>query len=270
MLRKASAFTLPAMSLLLVLPFLAGCGGRVEDPMAMLQDTARNSRAEASMHAQMSATLTPEEGEGGLGLNIQGDAWLDMDAAVAEARFTVMGMELSLRYVDGTAYLQMGGTWYEVASGIMPGIGPGALGAAVEIFTSFPDILTCASEANEVGEEEVGGLKCVVLGVVPDLAAISNLESVRKLADELYMTPQEVEEYLADAEPEMKVSVEKGKLLMRKIYIAANLNLSGLGSVGGLVSLPETARLEFSAQIPEYGMVVEVQPPAEVKPFQGL
>lgn len=269
MLRKAATKTLPALSLLLVLSFLAGCG-RVEDPMAMLQDTARNSRAEASMHAQMNATLTPEEGAGGLGLNIQGDAWLDMDATVVEARFTVMGMELSLRYVDGTAYLQMGGTWYEIGSGLIPGVGPGALGAAVEMFASFPDILTCASEVNEVGEEEVGGLKCVVLEVVPDLAAISNLESVRKLADELYMTPQEIEEYLADAEPEMKVSVEKGKLFLRKIYIAANPNLSGLGSVGGLVSLPEKACLELSIQIPEYGAAVEVQPPAEVKPFQGL
>lgn len=271
MSKKNAVWVSLSLSFLAALLLAAGCGnGAVKDPAGHLEEAARKAREEGSVHAQVNATLSPQEGESGLALNVQGDAWMDMEAGVAEARFTVMGMELSLRYVNGTAYLQMGGSWYEIKGEIISGIGEGAVGAAVDVITSFPQIFSSAAEVEQVGEEEIGGRACVVLRVVPDLAAISELEAVRKLADELEMTPEEVEEYLADAEPTMEVSVQKDDPVIRRMFITAKIDLSELGSVGGLITLPEKARLELWMEMPEYGMPVEVQAPAEARPFEGL
>lgn len=267
---KTSILLAAALPLLLALFLCGGCGGKAKDPAQLVDEAVRAARDAGSVHAQMNVGLEPLEGEAGVGMKAQGDAWLDMDAEVLEARFTVMGMELSLRYLDGKAYLQWGGGWYELSGEIVSGVGAGAIPAAFGVLMSYPDLLASAVEAEERGGKSVGGNECVEIGVVPDLAAVAALEPVRELAAELGMTPREVEEYLEAAGLEMRVCVQKGEPVIREIFLAADVELPRMGGVAGISVLPERARVEITVGFPEYGMQVEVQAPSDVKPFKGL
>lgn len=256
-----------ALTLTLV---LAGCGGdKAQSPQEALTAAALAAREAGSAHAQMNVSISPLEGEGGMGLNVQGDAWLDMDARALEARFTVMGFELSLRYVEGAAYVQFGGTWYELQPDSL-GVGEGTIGALFQVLAAIPDIISSAAEVNELGDKKVGSYECTNMEVVPDLEAIAALEPVQQLAAELDMEMDELVQYLQDADIVMQVCVEKDEPIIRQAFIAATVELPSIGDLVGIALLPEIARVEMTVDFPEYGMEVDVQVPEDAKPFEGL
>jgi hypothetical protein len=193
-----------------------------------------------------------------------------MDAKVMEARFTVMGMELSLRYVDEVAYLQLGGKWYILEGEVIAGVGEGTIAAMVNLLASYPEIFSETSEVNDLGDKKVGDYQCTNLEVVPDLQAMAGLESVQQLAAELDMTAEEIETYLHDADLRMEVCVQKDEPVMRQVYLAANLELPEMGQIAGIPLLPAKAHIELTIDISEYGMKVEVQAPPEATPFKSL
>ena len=249
---------------------LAGCGdGKIKDPQEALAAAALAAREAGSAHAQMNVSISPLEGEGGMGLNVQGDAWLDMDARALEARFTVMGFELSLRYVEDTAYVQFGGTWYELQPDAL-GVGEGTIGALFQVLAAIPDIITSGAEVNELEDKKVGNYECTNFEVIPDLEAIAALEPVQQLAAELDMEMDELVQYLQDADVVMQVCVQKDEPVVRQAFIAATVELPDIADVIGIALLPEIARVEMTVDFPEYGMEVDVQAPEDAKPFEGF
>jgi len=247
-----------------------GCGGKTQDPKETLAQAARGAREAGSVHAQINVILAPLEGESGLGVNVQGDAWLDMNGKALEARFTVMGMELSLRYVDGKAYLQMGGKWYVLTGEVIAGIGEGVIGALVNVLVTYPELFSSTAEVSELGDKKVGDYQCTNLKVVPDLQAIAALGPVQKLAGELDMTADEIEGYLQGTDLKMEACLQKKEPVIREVYLAANVELPQMGEVAGIPLLPTKAHMEAQIDFPEYGMMVEVQPPPNPAPFKGL
>jgi len=247
-----------------------GCGEEKRNPTEMLDQAAQSAREANTIHAQLNAVLTPQEGESGMGLSAQGDAWLDINARTMEARLTVLGMELSLRYVGETAYLQMGGKWYTLKGEVVAGIDEGAIAAAVDLLASFPELLSANSGVNDLGDMKVGEYQCAHLEVQPDVQAMAGLEVVRRLAEEMDATEQEVEGYLRDADPHMEVWVQKDEAVIRQVFISANLELPEMGKIAGIPLLPSKSHLELTINISEYGVKVEVQPPQEAAPFKGF
>ena len=270
MARKTFCLAFVLAALMTAALILGGCGEKSQDPQEALSAAAQAARDAGTVHAQMSVALSPLEGEAGMGLNIQGDAWIDMDAGVMEARFTVMGMELNLRYVDGTAYLQFGGKWYEVTGEVIDGIGEETIDAAVNVLTSLPEIISSNLELKELGDKKVGDYDCTNLEIVPDLQAISAMDSVQKLADELGMTAEELEDYLAGADVVIEVCIQKDEPIIREAFLAASMELPSISDVMGIPLLPEKARIEITIDFPEYGVEVDVQAPADAAPFEGL
>jgi hypothetical protein len=261
---------IPLAVLLAAVILVGGCGGNNAGPGEALAAAAQAAREAGSAHARMNMTVSPVEGETGMGLNIQGDAWMDIDAARLEARFTVMGMEVSLRYVDATAYLQFGGKWYVISGDILEGMGENAVAAAVDVLASIPEIIVLSVEVNEVGDEKVSGYECTKIEVLPDLKTISNLEPVRKLAAELDMDGDELALYLEEADVVLEVWVQKDDPTIRRVFLAASVELPYIGDLVGIPLLPEKARVEIMVDFPEYGVEVDVQPPADAAPFRGL
>jgi hypothetical protein len=249
---------------------VAGCGGQAQDPQESF-DAATQAASEAgNAHARINVTASPLEGEQGMSLNLQGDAWMDMDAEELEARFTVMGMEVSLRYVGGTAYVQIGGTWYALEGEVMEGVGEGTVDALVSTLSSVPEIISSTREVRELGEKKVGDYDCMVLEVVPDLQAISSMDPVRDLASELGMSEEEILEYLEEADVVIEVCVQKDEAVIRQVYLAASTELPALDEVIGMPLLPEMARVEITMDFPEFGMDLDVKAPEDAKPFEGL
>ncbi len=268
--RKALCLSFTLALVLAATLVLYGCGTKSQDPKEMLAAATQAARAAGSTHAQINAVISPLEEEPGMGLNIMGDAWLDMDSGALEARFTVMGLELSLRYVDGTAYLQFGDEWYVLTADVLEGVGEGTIEALTGVLASMPEIFSYSMEVKELGTEKVGDYECTRIEVVPDLQAISSLESVEKLAGELGMDADELAAYLEDAGVVMEVCVQKDEPVIREIYVAASVELPSIGDLVGIPLLPEKARVEITMDFPEYGMDVEVQAPSDAKPFKGL
>lgn len=267
---KRLALTVPLFAMLAAALLLGGCGGAKPDPRESFAAAAQAAREAGSAHAQINVVLTPLEGEKGMGLNLQGDAWMDMDAGALEARFTVMGMELSVRYVDETAYLQFGGKWYVVQGEVMDGVGEGAIGALMGTLSSLPQIISSTLEVEEVGEKKVGDYDCILLKVVPDLRAISAMDAVSRLAAELDMSEDELREYLEDADVVIEVCVQKSEPVIRQVFMAASTELPSVSDIVGIPLLPEMARVEITMDFPEYGMEVDVMAPADAVPFEGL
>jgi hypothetical protein len=268
--RKALPLAVTLAAVLAIFLLLSGCGGEKHDSAELLDQAAQNAREAGTVHAQLNVVLTPLEGESGMGINVQGDAWLDMDAKVMEARFTVLGMELSLRYVDDTAYLQLGEDWHILEGEIMAGIGEETIVAMVDALASYPDIFSQTSEVNELEEKKVGNYQCTNLEVVPDLEAIAALDAVQQLAADLDRSSEEIETYLRDADLRMEVCVQEDEQVMRQVFLAADLDLPEMGQVMGIPLLPSNAHLDLTIDISEYGVKVEVQPPPEATPFQDL
>ncbi len=270
MTRRSLVLTFAMTFMLATVMILGGCGTQEQSLEESFAAATRAAREAGSAHAQINASLSPLEGEGGMGLNIQGDAWIDMNAVALEARFTVMGMELSLRYVDGTAYLQFGGQWYVVEGEVMEGIDEGTIDAMISLLSSIPEIISSTVELSEVEERKVGDYECTQLEVVPDLQAISTMDPVLELADELGMSSDEVLEYLEDADVEIEVFIQKDDPVIRRVYLAATMELPSMGDVVGIPLLPEKARIEITMDFPEYGVEVDVRAPKDAKPFKGL
>jgi hypothetical protein len=260
----------PLIAILVAALFLAGCGGKARDPLEAFTMAAQAAREAGSMHARLNVALSPLEGEQGMGLNVQGDAWMDMDMDRLEARFTVMGMEVSMRYVDGTAYVQFGGTWYVLEGVVVEGIGEGTIDALVGMLSDIPEIISSTREVNELGEKTVGDCECRLFEVVPDLQAISAMDSVVELAGELEMSSGEVLEYLEEADTVIEVCVQKDEPIIRQVFLAASLELPSVSELLGIPLLPENARVEITMDFPEYGVDVNIKAPEGAVPFEGL
>jgi len=184
---------------------LAGCGGKAGDPMDDLSAAARHAGEAGSVHAQANIILEPLEGEQGIGLNVQGDVWLDMNKEALEARFTVMGMELALRYVDGTAYTEWGGEWYYLTDEGAAGLGVGSVKALVRLLFNYPDILSNVSGVEELGDKKIGDYDCRELKVTLDIEAVTAMQSVQELAAGMDITPEEIDDYLKESGLEVTV-----------------------------------------------------------------
>lgn len=249
---------------------LAGCGEKSSDPQNDLSLAAQHAKDAGSVHAQANITLEPLEGEPGMGLNIQGDAWLDLNAEALEARFTVMGMELSLRYVDGTAYVEWGGEWYYLTDEAVADLGIGAIESLVKLLVNYPDLFSNVSGVVELGDKTVGDYECTEIRVTLDVEAITAMEPVQELAAEMDVTPDEINDYLKESGLEITVCVQKDEPVIREIYIVADVELPEVGEVAGIPLLPTRAHMEMQVIFPEYGVQVEVQPPTDAKPFEGL
>jgi hypothetical protein len=250
---------------------LGGCGGaKTQDPKESLEEAARNAREAGSVHAQVNIALTPLEGEAGMALNVQGDARLDMNTKAMEASLTVLGMELSLRYVDQKAYLQFGGKWYTLSGNVVAGIGEGTIASAVNTLASYPELLSSAVEVTELGEKTIGGIKCNNLKVTADTQAVAAMATVQQLAGELGMTAEEIEGYLKDADLQIEVCVQKDEPILREVYLSLNTELPNVGKIMGMDLIPSSAHIEITIDAQEYGVPVEVQAPANATPFKGL
>lgn len=271
MLRK-SFFTGGFFLVLVALAALAfsGCGKEERDDSRDLTEAAAAAVEAGSAHAQLNATLTPLEGETGMEVSVQGDAWLSLEPLLAEARLTALGLELSVRYAEGALYLQMGGTWYRVSPDGLAGMGEGAVQAAVEAVKDLPDILSTARSVTYLGEKKVGGVPCRLLSVELDLEAAASLETVRRLAEAMLVGVQEVVEYLEESNLQLEVCLEEKKPVIREVFLAMDVDLTSLPEISGIPLLPQRARLQAFFQFPEYGMEVEVQPPLESVPFTGF
>jgi outer membrane murein-binding lipoprotein Lpp len=249
---------------------LGGCGGKAQDPKEALEQAASSAREAGSIHAQMNIALSPLGGEAGMALNVQGDARLDMNTKIMDAGFTVMGMELSLRYVDKKAYLQFGSKWYILSGDIAAGIGEGTIASVVNTLASYPDLLSSAVEVTELGEKTIGGYKCDNLQVTADPQVVASLDPVQQLAGDLDMTAEEIEAYLRDSDLQIEVCVQKDEPIIREVFLSLNTELPDIGKIAGMDLLPSQAHVEITIDIQEYGIPVEVQPPENASPFKGL
>ncbi|MBN2025168.1 MAG: hypothetical protein JW854_00195 [Actinobacteria bacterium] len=270
MTSKATFLSIPLCLFLTATLVLAGCGGKSQDPQETLAAATRAASEAGSAHAQLNVVISPLDEGPGMALNIMGDAWLDMNRDMLEARFTVMGLELSLRYVDDTAYLNLGGDWYVLTSDIVAGVGEGAIAAIVRVLASVPEILSSNIGVKELGTEKVGDYECTRMEVMPDLQAISSLENVAELAGELDMDADELMAFLEDADIVIEVCIQNDEPVIREVYVAATSELPSVGDIMGIALLPEMARVEITMDFPEYGMEVDVQAPEDAQPFEGL
>ena len=264
--RAASAlFALLAAALL-----VAGCGGKARSPRERLEAAARAARDAGSLQARLNLGLSPLEEGKGMSLSLEGDARVDLGKGAVEALLTAMGMEVSLRYVDGRAYMQLGGTWYALEGELGGGIDASLIGAVVDFLPSLPELLSGASEVREVGERKVSGYDCSLLEVVPDLRAISSVDAVRGLARELGLSEEELLEYLEGADLSVQVYVQKGEPILRQVSLAASVELPSLDEVLGIPLLPDRGRVEATLFLERYGVDVEVEAPTGAVPFAGF
>lgn len=270
--KKRTTTAIPALvlSAFLVANLFAGCGKGDRDYSRVLTEAASRAVEAGSTHAQLNAVVSPSEGESGVGLTVQGDAWVSMRTPALEARFTVMGMELSLRYVEGRAYLKLGGKWYLISPESMRKGGEDIPAALVDLAASLPEIISSSTAVNYLGKKKVGPFDCIELAVAPDLEAISGLEQVKRLAGGLGMSEAEIVEFFAKDDPEIKVCVQKDEPVIRQLYLAADVELSSLADQVGFGLLPERGRLELTVDFPDYGVEVKVEAPSDAQPFRGL
>lgn len=259
------------MAALVAALLLSGCGGEESsDSQSDLALAAQHAMDAGSVHAQANITLEPLEDEQGMGLNIQGDAWLDMNAEALEARFTVMGMELSLRYVDGTAYVEWGGEWYYLTDEAVADLGIGAIESLVRLLVNYPELFSNVSGVEELGDKTVGDYECIQLGVTLDMEAITAMEPVQEVAAAMDVTPEEISDYLEEAGLEITVCVQKDEPVIREVQIVADIDLPDVGEIAGISLLPKRAHMDMLVIFPEYEVQVEVQSPPDAKPFEGI
>ncbi len=268
-IRKAT-LAMAAVVTLMASLWLVSCGKGEQPPQERLQAAAEAAREAGSFHAQVLVAVSPRAGERGASMNAQGDVWADMVEGKMEARLTALGMELSLRYLEGKAYVRFGGEWYALEGEIAEGIDEEAVGAIAGLLGAAPDIVAAAEEVEKTGEKKVGDYDCDVLAVKPDLGAIGSLPAVVEVGAALGLSQDEVVQYLEDAGVAMEVCVQKGEDVIRQIALSADIDLPEMGEVAGIPLLPEKAHLEISIDFPAYGVEVDVQPPADAKPFSAL
>ncbi len=265
--------TLPltaAATLFLCLSLLAGCGGEKRDYKRDLADAAAAAVEAGSAHLQLNGTVIPAAGESGLGLTLQGDAWVDLRTFLAEARLTVLGMELSLRYVEGKAFLLLGGNWYVLYGESTEATAKNLSSAISGLLVALPEFLFDSANVNPVGVKKVGDYECDELEVTLDLEALSGLEAVQELASSAEISFEELVERLSASGLVLRVFLQKKEPVIRRVYLAADMSLDYLRGLAGGSLLPARGRVELTMDLPEYGVEVKVEPPAEAKPFKGL
>ncbi len=273
MRKPVSEFVTAAACALFLLASLAlgssGCGKEERDYSKDLLAAATALSEEESAHALVNAAVSPLEGESGMAVSVQGDAWIDLREPALEARFTVLGMEISLRYTQGHAYLKAGGNWYSLSAEGM-GVSEKLPSSLMGVVKTLPELLSASVSVDYLGERKVGSFDCAELEVYPDFKSLSEVEQVGRLAEDLGLTPEELQEILSGSNLEMRVCIQKGKPVIRQVYVAADVSLSSFNEELGLGLLPEKGRLELTAEFPEYGVEVAVEAPPEARPFKGL
>jgi hypothetical protein len=249
---------------------IAGCGKGEVDAEQLLDSAIRAAEEAGSVHAQLNVSLVPQEGEEGTGVNVQGDAWMDMDKELMEARFTFMGMEISLRYVQGDAYAQLGGTWYFLGGKSSAEGEAGTIAPVLHLLFYYPALLSAYSSVTRSGDKTVGDERCVLLEVKPDPEALASMEEVLDLASVLQVDEQEMLDYLRYADPVIQVAVSEKEELIREMTIHARVEMEGVPDIAGVPLLPEKAEMNLRALFPEYGVEIDVQAPENVEIFVGF
>lgn len=247
----------------------AGCGEEKGDYSGDLVAAAAALSEAGSAHVLVNALVSPPEGEGGMSLSVQGDAWVDFRSPALEARFTVMGMEVSLRYVEGRVYLRAGGRWYSLSAEGM-GASENLPTSLAGLVNSLPELLSASVSVDYLGKKRVGSFDCLEVEVHPDVGALSRREEVRGLAEVMGVDPGELEGIISASHPQIKVCVQKGEPVIRQVFLAADAGFSSLNQWLGLGLLPAEGRVEITADFPEYGVEVAVESPADTRPFKGL
>ena len=247
----------------------SGCGKEKSDYSGDLTAAAAALSEAGSAHVLVNALVSPPEGEGGMSLNVQGDAWIDFRAPALEARFTVMGMEVSLRYVEGQVFLRAGGRWYTLSPESM-GAGENLPSSLAGLLNSLPELLSASVSVDYLGKKRVGSFDCLEVEVHPDIGALSRREEVMGLAEDMGVDPGELEEIISASHPQIKVCIQEGEPVIRQVFLAADAGFSGFNQWLGLGLLPAEGRVEITADFPEYGVEVAVEPPADARPFKKL
>lgn len=253
----------------LFLGLAAGCGKAERDYSKDLETAAEGFSAAGSAHALVNATISPLEGEGGLTLNAQGDVWVDLSTPSLEARFTVLGMELSLRYTGGRAFIRLGGNWYSLSEESL-GVDGQVDASLMKLPAALPKAIASSAAVLFRGEKKVGSFDCAELEVRLDFQALAEVAEVRELAEDLGVGTEELVETLSGSHPEIRVCLQKDQPVLRQLHLAADLELSSLKEMLPVGLLPEKGHLEVTVDFPEYGVEVRVEAPAEARPFTGL
>lgn len=272
-MRKTLSVTVIAAFFLLVTWLVAGlatgCGKAERDYSKDLVTASEGFSAAGSAHALVNATISPLEGEGGLTLNAQGDAWVDLATPALEARFTVLGMELSLRYTGGRVFIRIGGNWYSLSEESL-GVDEWVDASLMKLAAALPKAIASSATVLFRGDKKVGSFDCAELEVQLDFPALAEMAEVRELAEDLGVGTEELVDMLSGSHPEIRVCLQKDQPVLRQLYLAADLELSSFKETLPVGLLPEKGHLEVTVDFPEYGVEVRVEAPAEARPFTGL
>jgi hypothetical protein len=248
---------------------LAGCGSKAEqDPQESLALATQSVKDAGSVKALINVNISPQEGSDGTTINVQGDASLDMNAKVMEANLTVMGLNLTVRYVNSTGYIKLANTWYELSGELMPGIGKDTISGAVNLLSTYPDLLANAT-LTKTEDMKVGDYDCVNYDVTLDYAALAANTSLQQLASQLGMQG-DLASNLQNAGFQMQVAIQKSEPILREVFMTANMDMPEGGKLMGLPLLPAKAHIEGTIDFPDYGIDVQVQAPQGAKPFTGI
>lgn len=249
---------------------IAGCGSKAQDPQESLAQATQAAREAGSVKAQLNVNITPQEGTTGMTMNVQGDASLDMKAKTMDATFSVIGIDVELRYVNGAGYLKWGNTWYELTGELVPGIGKDTVDGLVNLLAGYPDLFSNVTDMTKAGDKKVGNYDCTNYDVTPDYNALAANVSIQQLASQLGLQSDNLENTLQQAGFQMQVAIQKGEAIIREVSIVANADMPQGGKIMGIPLLPEKAHIEAQIDFPEYGITVKVDAPAGAKPFTGI
>ncbi|OFW55557.1 MAG: hypothetical protein A2W01_04875 [Candidatus Solincola sediminis] len=255
---------------MLAVLLIAGCGSKAQDPQESLNQAVQSAREAESVKAQINVTVSPQAGTTGMGVDVQGDAGLDMKAKTMEASLSAMGISLDLRYVNSSGYLKFGSTWYELTGELVPGIGKDTLDGFVNLLAGYPDLFSNVAEITKAGDKKVGNYDCTNYDVTPDLNALAANASIRQLAEQLGMESGSLADTLQQAGLEMQIAIQKSEPIIREVFIAANADMPQGGKIMGIPLLPAKAHIETVIDFPEYGIAVKVEAPQGAKPFTGI
>lgn len=262
--RKVSGCALACCCALLVLLGGCSCGGKT-DAAALLRDALARSRETATLRAYLQASAQSEDGSGLPSLSVDGTVELDRDMRALRLQFDSFMLQGELRLVGEELYLEMGGTWYTLPAGRGSEDLYGLVRGLADAVFSYPDIVADYTEVKRVGDEKVTGRDCHRLEVSPDLQALASLEPIREMGGSLGVPDARLLAELQDMAPALQVWVDKKDGFIRKMELEIEADLSQgavfLGLLRGRMALQVTAYFE------DYGLPLEIEPPAETEPL---
>ena len=138
-----------------------------------------------------------------------------------------MGFAGELRYVDGQAYLQLGGDWFSLTGAGNDSLSGLATDLADTAF-SYPRLLAEYISVEDLGTDKVAGRQCDHLKVNLDLQSLADLPVVKKIGDLLGVDPADLFSELEDGSRGGGVG-GRGHSYIRKITITADLDMGNGG-----------------------------------------